>query len=547
MPQRRINTYHGTPNEWIPNELGELRYNPSKLYTGEGGGAYGQGFYQALDPEIALRRYAVRLSEGNKSSGYLLENTTNPDLYYYTNKPLKEQPRFIRNAIINEYNGHTPLGDLSKALDTYLDKKPIDYPLSSLSYNELYNAYMPEDWEISDNAKRWGVSYKEAEKLAKENAKSKANENLKYAKDYDGYWQNRVLPSNSQHFEYLAGKELNPDTPWMQLRQRAKELALQNLLDANEGEVPRTFLYQRNNAPVLKSMLSDGTKYLSTNEYNDLIDIIANHGGAGVAPVGATDKQIFVNRNPELTTHRYVNASNMDNVANMISKGELPKPFTDFDAPNLQVEPIFQTHKGKTLEDIKANAQEKYSNLKKAHATDKQINDMLYGKDKSILEPSFKPTETKLSTPAKSINKQTTVAKPKQQVKVPLKVTPKVTDVPLGARLYEAGLNPKELVKLAKDPKVLSEVTKSLGKAITNPKTYLELGRGLISPTNIGLIASDILVNKADQAVHNRLKGKYNIKSQAEFNKLYPTLSTFERGQLGNTYPEMYQTYMRGR
>jgi hypothetical protein len=86
---------------------------------------------------------------------------------------------------------------------------------------------------------------------------------------------------------------------------------------------------------------------------------------------------------------------------------------------------------------------------------------------------------------------------------------------------------------------------------MTDPKTYINVGKGLakgtLSPTNIGLIASDILVNKADLAVHNRLKGKYNIKSQAEFNKLYPTLSTFERGQLGNTYPEMYQSYMKGR
>lgn len=163
-----------------------------------------------------------------------------------------------------------------------------------------------------------------------------------------------------------------------------------------------------------------------------------------------------------------------------------------------------------------------------------------------IQEPLLptKTTNTSLSTPAMSITKQT--PKPQVPVKQPT-ITPKQVDIPIGARLYEAGLNPKELAKLAKDPKVLSEVTKSLSKAITNPKTYLELGRGLISPTNIGLIASDILVNKADQAVHNRLKGKYNIKSQAEFNKLYPTLSTFERGQLGNTYPEMYQTYMKGR
>lgn len=158
--------------------------------------------------------------------------------------------------------------------------------------------------------------------------------------------------------------------------------------------------------------------------------------------------------------------------------------------------------------------------------------------------PSKSSEQPKLSTPARNITKQT--PKPRVQVKQPT-ITPKQIDVPLGARLYEAGLNPKELVKLAKDPKVLSEVTKSLSKAITNPKTYLELGRGLVSPINIGLIASDILVNKADQAVHNRLKGRYNIKSQAEFNKLYPTLSTFERGQLGNTYPEMYQTYMKGR
>lgn len=155
-----------------------------------------------------------------------------------------------------------------------------------------------------------------------------------------------------------------------------------------------------------------------------------------------------------------------------------------------------------------------------------------------------KLNEPKLSTPARSITKQT--PKPQVQVKQPT-ITPKQVDIPIGARLYEAGLNPKELVKLAKDPKVLSEVTKSLGKAITNPKTYLELGRGLVSPTNIGLIVSDILVNKADQALYNRLKDKYNIKSQTEFNKLYPTLSTFERGQLGNTYPEMYQSYMKGR
>lgn len=161
-----------------------------------------------------------------------------------------------------------------------------------------------------------------------------------------------------------------------------------------------------------------------------------------------------------------------------------------------------------------------------------------------IIDNALKEETPKLSTPARNINKQT--PKPRVQVKQPT-ITPKQVDVPIGARLYEAGLNPKELAKLAKDPKVLSEVTKSLSKAITNPKTYLELGRGLVSPTNIGLIASDILVNKADQAVHNRLKGKYNIKSQAEFNKLYPTLSTFERGQLGNTYPEMYQTYMKGR
>lgn len=172
---------------------------------------------------------------------------------------------------------------------------------------------------------------------------------------------------------------------------------------------------------------------------------------------------------------------------------------------------------------------------------DSMIDDIM---SETYNSPSKFSEQPKLSIPAKSITKQT--PKPQAQVKQPT-ITPKQVDVPLGARLYEAGLNPKELAKLVKDPKVLSEVTKSLGKAITNPKTYLELGRGLVSPTNIGLIASDILVNKADQAVHNRLKGKYNIKSQAEFNRLYPTLSTFERGQLGNTYPEMYQSYMKGR
>lgn len=167
-----------------------------------------------------------------------------------------------------------------------------------------------------------------------------------------------------------------------------------------------------------------------------------------------------------------------------------------------------------------------------------------------VIQKPLLPTKvanTSLSIPAKSINKQATVSKPKQQVKAPVKVTPKVTDVPLGARLYEAGLNPTKVAKVLSDPKLLSQASKTLGKIVTNPKTYLNIAQGMLTPENISMIASDFLIHKADQAVENRLKAKYNIKSQAEFNKLYPTLSTFERGQLGNTYPEMYQTYMKGR
>ena len=126
--------------------------------------------------------------------------------------------------------------------------------------------------------------------------------------------------------------------------------------------------------------------------------------------------------------------------------------------------------------------------------------------------------------------------------------TPKQAKVPLGARLYEAGLNPKKLVKIATDPEVLLSGMKTIEKIMTDPKAYMNVGKGLVrgilSPSNIGLTLSYGLVNKASEAVNKRLEDKYNIKSQAEFDKLYPTLSPYERGQLGYTYPEMHQTYL---
>lgn len=178
-----------------------------------------------------------------------------------------------------------------------------------------------------------------------------------------------------------------------------------------------------------------------------------------------------------------------------------------------------------------------------------------YNEDVDIIPT--KDNEPKLSAPAKNITKQTSALSPKQVttssgqkvVTIPkaINTAPEVTNVPIGARLYDAKLNPKELVKIATDPKVLSQASKTLGKIATNPRTYIDLAKGMFTPENIAMMASEYLVGKASDNVTNRLQNKYNVKSQAEFNRLYPTLSAQERGQLGYTYPEMYQAYMRGK
>ena len=471
MPQREIKTYHGAKQSWVPNEFGELKYNPNMGYSGEGFQSFGEGFYQALDPNVALSNYAIPLSKKSNTRGALLENTTNPDLYYYLDRPLKKQSRFIKNAIINELN--EPDVNIDTLENIVQDKlrEYKTYNLDDLTYKDIYDEMFRVDPNVDPSF-----------------AFSKSNEAINnpaikeiYAPTNENYYFNRAY-NNLDKAGKLVG-EYNTDL----INKEMDRLVLEDILKKNNGEIPQELL--KKNSTLYKSLSSS---FPSEEEYNTIIDAVTKHGGAGISREGNVDGRIFVSNNPDLVASREIGVSNMEPIVEMIAKGELPKPTINYNKPNLKVEPI-------------------------------------------------KQTDTSLSIPAKSINKQTTVAK------APVNVTPKVTDVPLGARLYEAGLNPTKVAKVLSDPKLLSQASKTLGQIVTNPKTYINLAKGVFTPENIAMVGSDYLMHKADQAVESRLKAKYNIKSQAEFNKLYPTLSTFERGQLGNTYPEMYQSYMKGR
>lgn len=484
MPQREIKTYHGSKDVWVPNEFGELKYNPNMGYTGEGAQVFGKGFYQALDPNIALSNYAIPLSEDAGTKGALLENTTNPDLYYDTNLPLSKQTRFVRNAIINELNNPEINNELLNNIVRRIDN----------SYGRTYDVanLTPDDY-ISEIL-RWspkGTTYEQAKKHYEW-----VKQNPEHLKSYQ--------PINKNYYFDRAYRELYrsgaldnipvSNTSTDMINKKVDELVINDILKANNGEIPMEIL--RENSPLAQAL---GKRSPSESDYNAIINAITKHGGAGITRKGNIDGRIYISGNPDLVSSKNVSINNMEPIANMIAEGRVPQPTINYDKQNLKVEPI------------------------------KQIN-------------------TSLSVPANNITKQPTKVQPKIEQSV---ITPKQVDVPLGARLYDARLNPRELAKIATDPKVLSNGMKTIEKIMTDPRAYLNVGKGLVkgilAPENVALMASDYLVHKASEGVNKRLENKYNIKSQAEFNRLYPTLSAQERGQLGYTYPEMYQVYMRGR
>lgn len=389
MPQREIKTYHGAKQSWVPNEFGELKYNPNMGYTGEGYQSFGKGFYQALDPNVALSNYAIPLSKESGTTGALLENTTNPDLYYYTDRSLKKQPRFIRNAIINELNEPDINIDTLKNIVQGKLREYKTYNLDDLTYKDIYDEMFRVDPNIDP-----GFAFSESNKVINNPAIKEL-----YAPTNENYYFNRAY-NNLNKAGKLVG-EYNTDL----INEEIDRLVLEDILKKNNGEIPQELL--KKNSALYKSLSSS---FPSEEEYNTVINAVTKHGGAGISREGNIDGRIFVSNNPNLVSSKNINTSNMESIAEMIAKGELPKPTVNNSKPNLKVEPIIQTH--------------------------------------------TKP----LSTPAKNINKQTTIVKPKQVV------------TPSGQKVVAI-------------PKAINAVPKF------NPKA-LAIGtlKGLVSPANLALM-----------------------------------------------------------
>lgn len=517
MPQKQVKTYTGGTTEWTPDEFGNIAFDYNKVGSGEGGARWGtKSHYQALNPEIALNNYALKFAPRANNKAYLVQNITNPDTYYDLDLSLQEQPRFIRNIIANsQYYTDINQGALGKILDNSQIERAIEENIDS-----FYNEYA----KFSSYPSDWIKNKEEARQILKDNLYGTNYNPKSYIYRFAINRDIRPYIGNdnfNKAYDFFTSQGLDPEKIDFNIfDKKQKEFELEKILRENQGEIPQRLLKDKKLERILDVANREYT--LSPKDSNYLSNIIKRGGGSGISPTSFQDDKIYVAKNPQYTTSLPVNSKNAEEVANAMVDYKRRDPFWDMQKENLKVQPIKQIKTGS------------FSELSKNINKKTNIN---------------KPTTR---TPELYRIKNTSSVQPKVEYPVvPIKQIPKQVEIPLGARLYDARLNPKELAKIATDPKVLSNSMKTIEKIMTDPKAYINVGKGLVrgilAPENIGLIASNILVNKADQAVHNRLKGKYNIKSQAEFNKLYPTLSTFERGQLGNTYPEMYQTYMKGR
>lgn len=326
MPQREIKTYHGAKQSWVPNEFGELKYNPNMGYTGEGYQVFGKGFYQALDPNVALSHYAIPLSEDAGTKGALLENTTNPDLYYDFDKPLSKQSRFIKNALVNELNNP----EINEQTIKNLIKNRSGY---SRSYNV---ADLTDDDYISVILRTTpkGTSYEEAKTLYEWIKK-----NPEHLEAYRPFDKNYYFDKAYREL-YRSGALDNIPvgaTSTNMINQRMDKLILDDILKANNGEIPIELL--RKNSPLADALNKISP---SESEYNTIIKAITKHGGAGISRTGNTDGKIYISGNPNLVSSKNINASNMEPIADMIAEGKVPQPTINYNKPNLKVEPIKQ-------------------------------------------------------------------------------------------------------------------------------------------------------------------------------------------------------------
>lgn len=513
MPQRQVKTYTGGTTEWVPDEFGNIAFDYNKVGSGEGGARWGtKSHYQALNPEIALNNYALKFAPRANNEAYLVQNITNPDTYYDLDLSLREQPRFIRNIIANsQYYTDINQGALGKILDNSQIERVIEE-----NVDKFYNKYAKFNTYPSD----WIKNKEEARQILKDNLYG-TNYNPK-SYTYRSAVNRDIRPyvgtdNFNKAYEFFENQGIDPTSiDYNTFDKKVKEFELEKILQENQGEIPQRLLKDKKLERILDVANREYT--LSPEDSNYLGNIIKRGGGSGISPTSFQDDKIYVAKNPQYTTSLPVNSKNAEEVADAMVDYKRRDPFWDMQKENLKVQPIKQIKTG-SFSELSKNINKKTNTNKPTTRTPE-----LYRiKNISNVQP-------KVEYPV-----------------VPIKQIPKQVEVPLGARLYEAGLNPTKVAKVLSDPKLLSQASKALGQIVTNPKTYTNLAKGIFTPENIAMIGSDYLIHKADQAVENRLKAKYNVKSQAEFNKLYPSLSTIERGQLGQTYPEMYQTYMKGR
>lgn len=462
MPQRQQITYTGGPHKWEPDKYGNIAFDYNRVGTGETGARWGDAaHYQAVDPNVSLENYALRLAPQYGGKSYMVQNITNPDTYYNLDLSLQEQPRFIRNIIANSqyYNDINP-----ETLNNVLDNAMVQEVIDKYS-NQFYNDYK--------NMGSYGRNYINNVDEAKQ-----VLSDVFYGTNYNpesyrfrglgNHYLNKVGEDYlNKAIEYYKSKGIDPTkVDFDEFNIKQKGLMLEKILKENKGEVPQNLFKDRE----LDRIINKANNFipLRPDEADYLGDIVAKGGGSGISPTGMQDDKIYVSKSGKYTYSLPVDSSLAEEVAESMVTGKGRDPFWNMQKENLRISPIQQTYKSESLEDIKQKVKQRYNNLSKAYATQRQINDLLYNRPKSVLEPTFKPSPEALSNLSKSINT------PKTQ--------PKITAKSVAKGIGKALVAPENIALAGAIGYLEGQPAQTPG-VIPNPKNMEDLARSINNDT----------------------------------------------------------------